>query len=326
MRINQSKKDKHQLSTVHYVQVDPEYSGQRIDNFLIRHLKTLPKSRIYRLLRKGEVRVNKKRIDASYRLIEGDRIRIPPLYLAEQAKKVPPAQSTIQKLAERILYEDDELLVINKPSGMSVHAGQSVRIGIIEALRHLYTKHPHLELAHRLDSETSGCLVIAKKRRVLREIHALLREGKVKKTYLALTKGAWKQKITRVDLPLRKIYREKGHTVLVQQDGKSALTEFHVLKQFNTAALLEVHLFTGRTHQIRVHAQAQGHPIAGDERYGDKNFNQVLNGLGLKRLFLHASQIEFELQTGGRHIKVSAPLEVDLTSVLNNLGTDLHEK
>src|SRR3989338_6887638 len=290
------KKIKKSTSAVRYVIVSSEYAEQRIDNFLVRYLKNVPKSHIYRILRKGEVRVNKKRISAFYRLIEGDSVRLPPLFLDHQAKQVPPSQETVHRLSSRILYEDDNFLIINKPSLMSVHVGSTVRVGVIEAMRHLYPQFPHLELVHRLDSETSGCLILAKKRRILREMHTLLREGQVKKIYFALTEGTWKKEEMRVDLPLQKNYREGGqHVVSVHREGKKALTFFHPLKLYREASLVEVELFTGRTHQIRVHASSQGHPIAGDDRYGDPEFNKLARKWGVRRLFLHAKSIDFTL-------------------------------
>lgn len=307
----------HSRQEVQYVKATIEEEGQRIDNFLINKLKGVPKSRIYRLVRKGEVRVNKKRVSAFYRLKKDDEVRVPPVFLGEKAEQVPPAKDTIKLLASRILYEDEFLLIINKPSGMSVHAGNTVRVGVVEALRHMYPKLPNLELAHRLDSETSGCLILAKKKRVLRELHALLREGKMTKIYWALTQGKWKRSELRVDLPLHKDYQDGGkHVVEVNEKGKSALTVFNPLKIFPEASLMEVKLFTGRTHQIRVHAAHQGHNIAGDDRYGDAEFNKVAKQKGLKRMFLHARSIEFTLPSLEHSIKVIAPLDKELELVL----------
>jgi 23S rRNA pseudouridine955/2504/2580 synthase len=303
---------------VQYVTITDEHDGQRIDNFLINKLKGVPKSRIYRLLRKGEVRVNKKRISAFYRLKQGDSVRLPPVFLEEKAKQAPPSKDTAALFSNRILYEDDYLLIINKPSGMSVHAGSTVRVGVVEALRHLYPKLVNLELAHRLDSETSGCLVLAKRKRILRELHSLLREGKVTKIYWALTKGKWKDSELRVDLPLHKDYRDGGKQVVeVHQEGKAALTVFHTLKSFNRqASLMEVKLYTGRTHQIRVHAQHRGHPIAGDDRYGDAEFNKLTRHMGLKRMFLHARSIDFTLPSLNQRITVVAPLDPELNAAI----------
>jgi 23S rRNA pseudouridine955/2504/2580 synthase len=305
-------------SNVQYFVVPEDNAGQRIDNFLMTRLKGVPKSRIYRILRKGEIRVNKKRVAASYRLIEGDSVRLPPVFLEEKAKLIPPSKDTQSLLAERILYEDDNILIINKPSGMSVHVGSTVRVGVVEALKHMYPKVPNLELAHRLDSETSGCLILAKRKRILREIHSLLREAKIVKIYWALTLGKWKDSELRVDLPLHKDYQDGGkHVVEVHQRGKSALTVFHTLKSFKReASFMEVKLHTGRTHQIRVHAQHQGHPVAGDDRYGDPEFNKFVRNLGLRRMFLHARSIDFTLPSLDQHIKVVAPLDTELEAVI----------
>jgi len=307
---------------VHYFHVTEDYVGQRIDNFLITYLKNVPKSHIYRILRKGEVRVNKKRVAPFYRLMIKDAIRIPPIYTEEKAKEAPPSKNTKQLLASRILYEDDYVLILNKPSGMSVHGGSTVRVGIIETLRFMYPKLPHLELAHRLDSETSGCLVLAKKKRILRELHSLLRDGKVKKIYWALTKGFWKEHQLKVEVNLHKDYQQGGkHVVEVHSKGKPALTIFKPLQIFKQASLMEAHLFTGRTHQIRVHAQYQKHPIACDDRYGDDEFNKLMRQKGLKRLFLHARSIEFTLPSIDQTIKVVAPLDPELESCLHILSS-----
>ena len=308
---------KMKTSVKHY-RVTIENADQRIDNFIISYFKGMPKTRVYRLLRKGEIRVNKKRIVASYRLCEGDDVRLPPVYLEETAKLAPPSQTTQTLLSERILYEDEDLIVLNKPSGMSVHLGSTVRIGVIEALRHMYPKFPNMELAHRLDAETSGCLVIAKRKSILRELHALLREGKVQKIYWALTLGKWKDSELRVDVPLHKDYQDgTKHVVEVNSKGKEALTVFHTIKSFKReASLMEVKLMTGRTHQIRVHAEHRGHPIAGDDRYGDVEFNKLVHQLGLHRMFLHARAIDFTLPSKDKHIKVEAPLDPELKAIV----------
>jgi 23S rRNA pseudouridine955/2504/2580 synthase len=305
---------------VQYLLVQEEFAGQRIDNYLMARLKGVPKSRIYRMLRSGEVRVNKKRAQPAYRIQEKDNIRVPPVHLGEKASLVPPNEATRMSLAKRILYEDESLLILNKPSGMSVHGGSTVRMGIIEALRTMYPKLPQLELAHRLDSDTSGCLVLAKKRSILRELHALLREGQVRKIYWALAKGQLTPADHRVEAPLQKYHLKGGERLVkVHPEGKASLTVFSPLEFYTQATLVEVRLFTGRTHQIRVHAQHLGHPLAGDERYGDPDFNQSLRKKGLKRLFLHSKSIEFVLPTRAKHICVEAPLDEDLAEVLKKL-------
>jgi 23S rRNA pseudouridine955/2504/2580 synthase len=282
-------------------------------------LKGVPRSRIYRMLR-GEVRVNKKRVDPSYRVQEKDSIRIPPVALGEKAAVIPPSEKTQDLLTGRILYEDEQLLILNKPSGMSVHGGSTVRVGIIEALKATYPKLPQLELAHRLDSETSGCLILAKKRSVLRELHSLLREGHIRKIYWALTKGQWTPAEHRIDVPLLKHHLKGGERMVkVDPEGKPSLSVFIPIEFYTEATLVEVHLYTGRTHQIRVHAQHAGHPIACDERYGDQYFNQFMHKKGLRRLYLHAKSIEFTLPSNGKHIRLEAPLDDDLKEVLKKL-------
>ncbi|EKD55290.1 MAG: hypothetical protein ACD_60C00017G0007 [uncultured bacterium] len=312
--------EKSSFKTAHYLTIEPDFAGQRIDNFLLTYLKSMPKTRIYRLLRKGEVRVNKKRIQPSYRLQAGDHIRIPPMQLSEQKSPAKPSLSLKALLSNRILYEDKHLLIINKPSGVPVHGGTQVNIGIIEALRSMYPELPHLELAHRLDSDTSGCLVLAKKRSILRELHGLLREGKVHKVYLALTKGHWKTSELTVDVSLQKHYLQGGERMVkVDREGKSSLTVFHPVETFQEAMLVEATLHTGRTHQIRVHAAYKKHPIAGDPKYGDKEFNKKMRELGLSRLFLHAKTIEFELPSTEQTIKVTAPLDEELMDTLSRM-------
>lgn len=314
-----NKNNDHFRSNVQYYQTLTEDKGQRIDNFLIGYLKGVPKSHIYRVIRKGEVRVNKKRIKALYRLKPGDIVRIPPIFLEEEAKTIAPSANTLALLKNRIIYEDDHIVILNKPSGMSVHAGSTVRLGVIEIMKYLYPKFPNIELVHRLDSDTSGCLMIAKKKSILRELHSLLRAGKIIKKYWAFTKGYWKKTEQRVDLALHKHYQDGGkHVVEVNPQGKSALSVFHPIQLFSDASLVEVTLHTGRTHQIRVHAQYQKHPIAGDDRYGEAEFNKLVYKIGLKRMFLHARSLDFILPSNNKHIQVQAPLDKDLEIFLQN--------
>lgn len=304
-----------------YLTVEPDYADQRIDNFLVTKLKGVPKTRIYRILRKGEVRINKKRVAPSYRLQAGDLIRIPPIQLAEPASPKVPGRSLVNTLSNRILYQDNQLLIINKPTGIPVHGGSKVKIGIVEALRCMYPKLPHLELAHRLDADTSGCLILAKKRGILKELHELLRAGKMQKIYLALTKGHWKTTELRVEAPLQKNQLAGGERIVkVNREGKPSLTVFKTLQTFVDSTLVEVYLYTGRTHQIRVHAQYRHHPVAGDEKYGDKEFNKKVRDQGLKRLFLHAHSIEFTLPSTKQTIKVIAPLDADLEHYLKSIN------
>jgi len=302
-----------QKQSVKYIVINQEVAGQRIDNFLITYLKNVPKTHIYRILRKGEVRVNKKRIPPSYRLIAEDQLRLPPLQL-QSPSTAKPSPALLKKLTDCILWENDDLLILNKPIGISVHGGSGIPIGIVEALRTLY---PKLELAHRLDADTSGCLVFAKKRSVLNELHELMRTGAVRKIYWALTKGHWQAAEYQVDAPLRKNQLQSGERMVkVSAEGKTALTLFRPLQEFTESTLVEATLITGRTHQIRVHAQYQGHPIAGDDKYGDKEFNKAMRKLGLKRLFLHAYSIEFRLPSTGQVIHVVAPVSEELSDFL----------
>jgi 23S rRNA pseudouridine955/2504/2580 synthase len=310
-----------QKPTVQYIKISADYADQRIDNYLVTRLKGVPKSHVYRILRKGEVRVNKKRIQPSYRLQEGDEIRLPPVKLEDKPIPLTPNKHVVALLQERILYEDKGLLIINKPSGIPVHGGSGVGMGLIEILRIMYPKLPHLELAHRLDADTSGCLVLAKKRSILKEVHELLREGNVRKIYYALTLGHWKAAELRVEAALKKNHLASGERIVRvnNQEGKASITQFKVVNKFVDADLVEATLLTGRTHQIRVHAQFRHHPIAGDEKYGDREFNRKMRALGLKRLFLHAKSIEFVLPSTGQKVSVTAELDEDLRASLKQL-------
>lgn len=308
-------------SEVQHLIIEPDYADQRIDNFLVTRLKGVPKTRIYRILRKGEVRVNKKRVQPSYRLQAGDQVRIPPLKLDMPKAPVQPHRQLVATLTERILYEDKGLLIINKPSGIPVHGGSGVSMGLVEALRMMYPKLPQLELAHRLDLDTSGCLVLAKKRSVLRELHELLRSGEVRKVYWALTQGYWQKSELRVEAALQKNQLNGGERIVrVNKEGKASLTIFKPIEKYKDSMLVEATLHTGRTHQIRVHAQFRGHPIAGDSKYGDRDFNKQMRQLGLKRLFLHAHFVEFTLPSTGEKISVSAPLDEELEACLSALA------
>jgi len=301
---------------VRTVRVGPEQADQRIDNFLMRELKGVPRSRIYRILRRGEVRVNGGRIGPTYRLRRGDQVRIPPVRTAAPGGPARPRP----ELEGAVLYEDERLLAVNKPPGMAVHGGSGISQGVIEALRAARPKAPYLELVHRLDRETSGCLLVAKKRSELRTLHALLREGGMDKRYLTLVRGCWQGGERTVRAALRKNQLRGGERMVrVDEQGKEAETRFRPLAVFNDATLLEVELGTGRTHQIRVHAAHIGHPIAGDRKYGDEAFNRRLRELGLKRLFLHAHSLAFTDPDRGRSVHVSAPLSADLRRVLDAL-------
>ena len=304
---------------VRWMDISAEQAGQRIDNYLLRILKGVPKSRIYRLLRKGEVRVNKGRIRPEYRLRSGDQVRIPPVRVATSSA-IEPGRQASTALADSILYEDDRLLVLNKPAGMAVHGGSGLGYGVIETLRALRPKAPYLELVHRLDRATSGCLMVAKRRSELRVLHDLLRNGGVEKRYLLLAQGDWSQGPFRIDAALRKNQVRGGERIVrVDPEGKTALTKFRFLEAYPGASLMEAELKTGRTHQIRVHAAHAGHPLAGDEKYGAEAFNRCMRGLGLKRMFLHAHYVAFEDRERERSIEVSAPLGADLRKLVQQL-------
>jgi len=306
---------------VRLVSVTDEDAGQRIDNFLARHLKGVPKSHIYRILRRGEVRVNSGRIKAHYKVCAGDTVRIPPVRVSPK-KDVPPAAARID-WDKQTLFENNRCLVLNKPSGIAVHGGSGLSFGVIEALRASRPQAPYLELGHRLDRETSGCLVIAKRRSFLRLFHEHLRNGEVVKQYLALLAGHWPGGRQTVDVPLRKNQLQGGERMVVvdEEGGKQALTIFRPVSRYSSATLAEVDLKTGRTHQIRVHAAHIGHPLAGDNKYGDPEFNRRLRSLGLRRLFLHAHRLEFADSGAGEPVSVSAPLDAGLKAVLDSLET-----
>lgn len=307
--------------SVYYLKIDSANSGQRIDNFLLGKLKGVPKSRIYRILRKGEVRVNKKRVQADYRLCLGDEVRIPPVRTSDDPVKLTPNKRALALLDNRIIYEDRGMMVFNKPSGLAVHAGSGVDYGLIDILKEKFPNQ-HFALVHRLDRGTSGCLMIAKDRETLLALHKALRDGKCVKVYTLLTKGLWSKLHTTVDVPLQKTDEKGGdrdRLVMAFEEGKHAVTHFDVIKKFTDATLLNARIDTGRTHQIRVHAEHLGFPIAGDDKYGNIAFNKGMRHYGLKRLFLHASKLTFPNPETGETITVEAPLDEDLQQVIREL-------
>ena len=305
--------------SVRHRDIDAERAGQRLDNYLLGELKGVPRSHVYRLIRSGQVRVNSGRTSPSYRLQAGDRVRVPPVGQKSAALSTA-TPDRLEWLGARILYEDARILVLDKPAGFAVHGGSGVSLGCIEALRLLRPECTDLELAHRLDRDTSGCLLLAKRRSALRALHALLREGRVDKRYLTLVKGQWPEGTTEIDAPLV-THRVGGEArVKVDESGKDARSAFRLVDRYGkTASLLEVSIETGRTHQIRVHAVHGGHPVAGDERYGDQDFNAYLESFGLKRMFLHAHSLSFEWPETGEPFSASAPLPDDLRAVLTAL-------
>ncbi len=304
--------------SVNWAEVGDQDQGQRIDNYLIKRLKGVPKSHIYRILRSGEVRANSRRVDPTYRLQAGDRLRIPPIRTAASPFKEGPPPGP--RLAAKPLYEDEALLAINKPAGRAVHGGSGISLGVIEQLRRERPELKFLELVHRLDRNTSGVLLLAKKRFALVELHRQLREGEVEKRYLALVKGTWHEKKREVTLPLNKYVTAEGERrVNVHREGLPSCTIVTLKKNWREFSLLEAELKTGRTHQIRVHLAHLGFPIAGDDKYGDFALNKTLAKAGLKRMFLHACQFSFVHPTTGRRVKLEAPLAEDLRRFLESL-------
>jgi 23S rRNA pseudouridine955/2504/2580 synthase len=306
---------------VRHREIDAERAGQRLDNYLLGELKGVPRSHVYRLIRSGQVRVNSGRTNPSYRLQAGDKVRVPPVGV-RSTDRPAATPDRLDWLGERIIHEDARILVLDKPAGLAVHGGSGVSLGVIEALRLLKPECKDLELAHRLDRDTSGCLLLAKRRSALRVLHELLREGQVDKRYLALVKGRWPEGETKIDAPLV-THRVGGEArVKVDESGKEARSTFRLLERYGkTASLLEVSIDTGRTHQIRVHALHAGHPVAGDERYGDRDFDEYLKSFGLKRMFLHAHSLSFDWPETGEPFSASAPLPDDLKAVLTALET-----
>jgi len=312
---------------VRHIEVDEDHSGQRLDNFLLRTLKGVPKTHVYRILRKGEVRINKGRTRPDYRLKVGDLVRIPPVRTSSAPAKQDGLQLKPENrfawLAERVLYEDEVLLAIDKPAGLAVHGGSGVSLGLIEALRQLHPQARFLELVHRLDRETSGCLLVAKKRTALLALHKSLRDGDVDKRYWALVQGAWRGKARRIEAGLEKNRLRSGERMVnISAAGKEAVSFFTPKRVYTQASLVEIKLLTGRTHQARVHAAYIGHPIAGDEKYGERNFNREMHNLGLQRLFLHAASLRFNHPINGGKLYLQAPLPAELNNFLNQLADE----
>jgi 23S rRNA pseudouridine955/2504/2580 synthase len=301
--------------------ITEQEAGQRIDNFLMRHFKSVPRSRVYRLLRKGEVRVNKKRVDAEYRMAAGDEVRLPPVRIDESEEPGRPSTSLQELIEKSVIFQDRHLLVINKPPGVAVHGGSGMSFGVIEALRASRPRET-LELVHRLDRDTSGCLCVARDRATLVALHALIRDSGMHKTYLGLVSGSWQLGTKRIDAPLATDGRSHGERhVRVAAAGKNSVSVFKPVQFFGaTATLMEVDIPTGRTHQIRVHAAFAGHPLLGDDKYGDRDRNADFKRLGLKRIFLHAQSVAFEWPGSGVPFHASAPLPDDLTAVLDAIA------
>lgn len=309
------------FNQVQFVTIDGDEAGQRIDNFLLARLKGVPKSMIYRIIRKGEVRVNKGRIKPEYKLNAGDSIRIPPVRVSEKEEvAVSPKLDKVAALSNCILYEDDHLMLINKPSGTAVHGGSGLSFGVIEGLRALRPEARFLELVHRLDRDTSGVLLIAKKRSALRALHEQLRLKQMQKDYLALVRGQWQSHTKVVQAPLLKNILQSGERVVkVSNEGKPSETRFKVEERFEFATLVKASPVTGRTHQIRVHTLYAGHPIAFDDRYGDRDFDAQLSVTKLNRLFLHANSLTFTHPSTGEQMRIEAPMDNKLRTCLQVL-------
>jgi 23S rRNA pseudouridine955/2504/2580 synthase len=308
---------------VNWLAVGEDAQGQRIDNYLVKILKGVPKSHIYRILRSGEVRVNRRKVGPDARLEAGDQLRIPPIRASAPARK--PGPEVMGRVAvPPILFEDDALIVLDKPAGLAVHGGSGISFGVIERLRHARPEAPFLELVHRLDRDTSGALVIAKKRSALTGLHAQLRDGAIDKRYYVLVRGKWRDALRAVELSLTSHVTGDGERrVRVDSAGRLARTVFRRVKVWPRAmppvALLEAELETGRTHQIRVHLTHLGFPLAGDDKYGDFAWNKALARQGLKRMFLHAHRIRFTHPVDGREVVVAAPLAPELAAFVARL-------
>ena len=299
--------------------IDADCAGQRLDNYLLRELKGVPRTRIYRACRKGEVRVNKGRVKPDYRIKEGDEVRIPPIRVPEPSAAPTIPRRWSDQLLKSAVYEDKGLLVINKPSGLAVHGGSGLSYGLIECLRQMRPDDKYLELVHRIDRDTSGCIMIAKRRPLLREIHRQLRAGTVDKRYLALVPGQWPKHCRVVDAPLYKFKLPSGESMVrVAKEGKAAVTRFSIVERFANATLIEAKPITGRTHQIRVHAQHAGFPLLGDDKYSNDEDHEFCKTIGLKRLFLHARSLSFSLPDQER-LEVQAGLDPNLEFILDKL-------
>jgi len=304
--------DNPQKTAVSLVEISSSQLNQRLDNFLLKQLGNVPRTRIYRLIRKGEVRVNKKRSKPDYKLQIGDQVRIPPLRIDQDpAPKSKPPPWLLRRLGQSILFENDHILVIDKPTGLAVHSGSGIDYGLIDAMRILRSNH-EIELVHRLDRDTSGCLLLAKHRQALLAMQSALQSNLLVKKYNALVKGDWPRELTEIKQALNKFHLPNGERrVRVDARGKPALSRFKVLQSGKLFSHIQVELVTGRTHQIRVHCQAQGHEIAGDDKYGDAEFNRSMRSRRIKRLMLHASSLELPQGEYSPEVVINAPLPAE---------------
>jgi len=308
------------VSKVRFVTVTENNESQRVDNFLLLILKGVPKSKIYRIIRKGEVRVNKGRVKPEYKLVVGDVVRVPPVTVRAESAPVKPSDKIVALLQDSILFENHELMVINKPSGLAVHGGSGINLGVIEAFRAMRPDEKFLELVHRLDRDTSGCLLIAKKRPMLKYLHQCLREDGMKKIYHTVVVGKWPNHVREVNAPLQKNELKSGERVVtVTKEGKPSLTKFRLIDRFKGYTLVEASPITGRTHQIRVHAAFAGYPILGDEKYGIDDINKNMKRLGSRRLMLHAAELSVKLPSERKVSVFKAPYESSFSKVVDSL-------
>ena len=310
-----SKPDK--STGVRLVEVDEHHDGQRVDNFIMAHLKGVPRSAIYRIVRTGQVRINGKRCKPTSRLENGDQVRLPPARIREDGQPII-SRRVLEQIRDATVHDQSDIMVINKPSGMAVHSGSGLPWGLVDVVRQLYPEQ-YIELAHRLDRETSGCLVLARSGKMLKSLSALFRTDGLEKRYLCLLDGRISQPLIDVDVPLRRNQDQAESRVIVSEDGKPAHTRFRLLQAYSDSSYVEAELFSGRTHQIRVHAQSLGLPVAGDVKYGKKNAKKRWKQRGLRRLFLHSHHLAFELP-GGEAFQFNAPLPESLSQVLSGLS------
>lgn len=315
--------------SVQFVVIDDKHAGQRLDNFLLAVRRGVPKSLIYRVIRKGEVRVNKKRCKPLDKLVLGDEVRIPPMDFAAPGVAAAPSKQLSDNLRNRVLWDDDAMLVLDKPSGLAVHGGSGIQLGMIESLRQIFPEYRFLELVHRLDRDTSGCVMVAKKRSALKVLHEMLRQRQLDKGYLCLVHGAWPDAVRKVDAPLTKQVLQSGERLVKvdHEHGKASDTRFRVVQRFGqTATLMAAFPKTGRTHQIRVHALAQGHVIMGDDKYADQDQLSEARQHGVRRLFLHAASLRLPHPFTQEEIKIEAPMPDAFRTVMNNLAESALER
>jgi len=309
--------NKPQKTAVSLVEISAAQLNQRLDNFLFRQLDNVPRTRIYRIIRKGEVRVNKKRCKPDYKLQIGDQVRIPPVHLGqEKPQKSRPPEQLLHRLEQAVLFENNDILILDKPAGLAVHAGSGVDYGVIDAMRMLYPQ-TEIELVHRLDRDTSGCLMLTKNRQALLAMQALLQGNQLSKNYIAVVQGSWPRELTEIRQPLKKFYLPNGERrVQVDAEGKPAISRIRLLRGGKRYSVIQVELVTGRTHQIRVHCQAQGHAIAGDDKYGDSEFNRSMRQRRIKRLMLHATSLELPFSDYTSGVVINAPLPAEFERLL----------